>query len=269
MRILFLSGYSALLEALEKEAQRYPDLDILSASAQTQPLVLPDFDFLIVIPLGASAEVGCTPCCEQLLFWQERLLQLVELCSLRQARLILVSSDSVFAREQLGVSELDRPASTQPWALQQLALEAQAAQNKQNLLLRIPPLLSSDPEGGLARLVSRCRQHQAPDDLDYRGLQPVDDLARVLLGICLQLDAGAQASGIYHYAGTEPVSQTELMHTLARYLQTPAYPADPSGTNRQGINSQHLLETFGIHPRSWRSRLPVLLEELNALPQAH
>jgi dTDP-4-dehydrorhamnose reductase len=59
------------------------------------------------------------------------------------------------------------------------------------------------------------------------------------------------------------------MHTLARQLGTPPYPADHSGTNRHGMNTQHLLETFGVHPRAWRASLPALLEELNELPTTH
>lgn len=266
MRILFLSDYQALFQALELEAVRYSSLEILNADSQTQPLVLPDFDFLFILPLGQQAEAGLASNAIQLSFWQERLPQLVELCESRNSRLVLISSDLVFAPDQEAVSELDSPLGSSLAAKQLIALEQLVATNEQNIILRIPPLLSSDPEGGLAQLVERCQQHKTPENIDYRGLQPVNDLARVLLGICLQIDAGAQGSGVYHYAGSEPVSQTELMHTLARTLELPPYPADPSGTNRQGMNGQHLLESFGVHPRAWRSSLPNLLEALNVLP---
>ena len=269
MRILFLSDYAALYQALQQEAERYPCLELLHADAQTQPLALPDFDFLVVTPLGMHAEAGLNPRAEQLDLWTERLPQLVDLCTSRQARLLLLSSDLVFSRDQQGVCELDTPHNTDPLALGLLHLETLAATDPSSLILRTPPLLSAAAEGGLAQLITRCHRHHAPDNLDYRGLQSVDDLARVLLGICLQVDAGAQASGVYHYAGSEPVSQTELLHTLARHLNTPAYPADPSGTNRQGMNTQHLLETFGVHPRAWRSSLPALLEKLDGQPKPH
>ncbi|SFC31034.1 dTDP-4-dehydrorhamnose reductase [Marinospirillum celere] len=269
MRLLFLSDYQAFFQALEEEAKRYASLEIVCCDSQTQPLALPDFDFLLVAPLGQSCEVGLAADLEQLEFWQNKLPQLVELCTSRQARLVLWSSDLVFNPGQQAVSELDIPENTSPLSQLLTSLEKQAVSCGQSIILRTPPSLSSDPKGGLAQLVSKCKAHKAPDNIDYRGLQPLDDVARVLLGILLQIDAGAQASGIYHYAGSEPVSQTELLHTLARYLKTPAYPADPSGTNRQGMNSRHLLENFGVHPRAWRSCLPTLLEQLNEISSTH
>lgn len=263
MRILLISDYQALFVALEQEARRYSGLDVLQVKPDTEVLTLSDFQFLILAPLGQSSEVGLTLNQSHLDFWLEKIDALTELCNLRDAHLLLLSSDQVFAAEQQGVSELDLPENSDSTARKLLELESRAAQYNRCILLRTPPLLSSTPGGGLDQLLQRCRQHKAPDNIDYRGLQPLDDIARVLLGILLQVDAGAQASGLYHYAGSEPVSQTELLHTLARYLKIEPYPADPSGTTRQGMNTQHLLETFGVHPRAWRARLPELLEQLN------
>lgn len=263
MRILFLSDYQALSKALEEGAEGYSDLDILSNAATTQPLALPDFDYLLIAPLGRGGEVGLSPDLEALNFWQAKLTQLVDLCNARDAGLLMVSSDLVFASKQQAVCELDTPENTSPLAHQLLHLESLAANCDQHVILRTPPLLSASQEGGLAHLIEHCKVHKAPENTDYRGLQTLEDLTRVLLGIALQLDSGAKATGIFHYAGSEPVSQTELMHTLARMLGTQPYPADHSGTNRQGMNTQHLLETFGVHPRAWRASLPALLEALN------
>lgn len=262
MRILLLSDYKALFEALQQEAQRYSGLDIFQVSPDTELLTLPDFQFLLLAPLGESGEIGLQPDLQRLAFWSSRLPALTELCELRQAHLLLLSSDMVFAPEQQAVSELDVAACGSDAAQQLLNIENQVAALANSIILRTPPHLSNSPDGGLHQMVNRCRRHEAPDNIDYRGLQPLDDIARVLLGILLQIDSGAQAAGLYHYAGSEPVSQTELMHTLARYLKVEPYPADPSGTTRQGMNTMHLLETFGVHPRAWRARLPELLEQL-------
>lgn len=267
MRILLLSDYPPLFQALQHEAARYSGLEIQRVDPSTEVLTLPDFQFLLLDPMGRQAEAGLDAAApQQQDLWQQRLPLLTELCSLREAQLLLLSSDQVFAPQQQSVSELDTPLGDTPIARFLLELENLTAQLPQSLILRIPPLLSSQPDGGLQRLIDRCHQHLAPANLDYRGLQPLDDLARVLLGILLQADAGARAWGLYHYAGSEPVSQTELMHTLARYLKAEPYPADPSGTMRQGMNTQHLLETFGVHPRAWRTRLPDLLIQLHAIP---
>lgn len=263
MRILLISDYQALFEALEQEARRYSGLEVLLVKPETEVLTLSDFQFLILAPLGQASEVGLTLDQSRLDFWLGKIDALTELCNLRDAHLLLLSSDQVFSAEQQGVNELDRPENPDRSARKLLELENRTAQYNRSILLRTPPHLSATPGGGLDLLLQRCRQHKAPDNIDYRGLQPLDDIARVILGILLQVDAGAQASGLYHYAGSEPVSQTELLHTLARYLKIEPYPADPSGTTRQGMNTQHLLETFGVHPRAWRARLPELLEQLN------
>lgn len=265
MRLLFLSDYQAFFQALEEEAQRYASLELACCDSTTQPLALPDFDFLLLAPLGKGGEIGMPVDLDQLEFWEQKLPQLVDLCRSREARIALWTSDLVFNSEQQAISELDTPENTSRAAELLLSLEALVASQEQNLVLRTPPSLSADPEGGLAQLIKQCKAHKAPENIDYRGLQPLNDVARVLLGILLQVDAGASATGIYHYAGSEPVSQTELMHTLARYLKTPPYPADPSGTSRQGVNSRHLLENFGVHPRAWRASLPSLLEQMNEI----
>ncbi len=262
MRIVYLSDYQALHQALCQEAERYANLEVRQIDPDTQLLALPDFDFLLLNPLGLSAEVAYPVPAQQLEYWIQQLPVLVELCQVRHSPLILLSSDWVFAEDQQNVTEQDAPERDDSTAHALLALEMEVAKLPQSLILRTAPLMSAQPGGGLDYLIDRCKAHKAPENRDYRGLTPVDDLARILLGICLQLDAGADRWGLFHYAGSEPVSQTELMHTLALQLSLPPYPADLSGTNRQTLNSQHLMETYGVHPRAWRARLPQLLESL-------
>jgi len=264
MRILLYSDYPALLEALQNESCHYSDLDVIQAHPDTEALTLPDFQFMILAPLGSTTEAGATSCtASQLDFWQEKIAALVELCSLRQAQLLLISSDLVFSPEQLNVSELDSPSNTSLLAKSLLELEKKVAELPQSIILRTAPSLSSSISGGLAELVANCKTRKPAEAVTYRGLQPLDDLARILLGIMLQIDAGAKAWGLYHYAGNEPVTQSELYSTLARYLNIEPYTTDIPTTSQQNMSSQHLLETFGVHPRAWREKLPELLEQLN------
>ncbi|NLW06251.1 MAG: sugar nucleotide-binding protein [Pseudomonadaceae bacterium] len=264
MRILLYSDYPALFEALQQESKRYSGITLLQASPDTELLTLPDFQFIVLAPLAGTTEAGATPSsATQLDTWQEKITTLVELCSLRQARLIFISSDLVFTPSQQAVNELDSPENTSPLATSLLRLEKIIAKLPQSITLRLPPSLSAAPEGGLAQLVARCQAKEPPEQLNYRGLQPLDDLARILLSIILQVDAGAKATGIYHYAGSEPVSQSDLFITLERLLKINIGSAQGiSLTNNLTISTKHLLETFGIHPRAWREKLPELLEQL-------
>ncbi|GLR64799.1 sugar nucleotide-binding protein [Marinospirillum insulare] len=263
MRILLYSDYPALLEALQNESRRYSGLEIIQAHPETEALTLPDFQFMLLAPLGTTAEAGAPSCTSnQLDLWQEKVSALVELCSLRQAQIILISSDLVFSPEQLNISELDSPSNTSLLAKSLLDIESKVAELPKSIILRTAPSLSASCTGGLAQLIARCKAYKPAETLAYRGLQPLDDLARVLLGIILQIDAGAKAWGLYHYAGNEAVTQDELCSTLAGYLNIEDYPK-ASSSSHKSMSSQHLLDTFGVHPRAWREKLPKLVEQLN------
>lgn len=264
MRILLYSDYPALLEALQDESRRYSGLDVIQAHPETELLTLPDFQFMLLAPLGDTTEAGATSStANQLDSWQEKISALVELCSLRQAQIILISSDLVFSPDQPSISELDSPSNPSSLAKSLLELESKVAELPKSIILRTAPSLSSSISGGLAQLVANCKAGKPAEALAYRGLQPLDDLARILLSIILQIDAGAKAWGLYHYAGNEPVSQGELYSTLARYLNLEPQTVKPSIASQQTMSSQHLLDTFGVHPRAWREKLPELLEQLN------
>ena len=279
MRILLYSDYPALFQALQEEAGRYSGIEILQACPNTELLTLPDFQFMILAPLVDTAEAGATLCSAATLnTWQDKIKALIELCNLREAQLLLISSDLVFMPDQHVSSELDSPSNTSDLAKALLKLEKKVAAHNQSIILRTTPSLSASPQGGLAKLVASCLANESPntvidaDKISYRGLQPLNDLARVLLGILLQVAAGAKAWGLYHYAGNEPVTQRELLNTLARYLNIDAcqnIEASQSPdikspfVNQPSMSSQRLLNTFGVHPRAWREKLPELLEQLN------
>lgn len=264
MRILLFSDYPALFQALQQEAQRYSDLEIIQAHPDTEVLTLPDFQFMILAPLAASTEVGATNiCATHLDAWQEKTTDLVELCGLRQAQLLLLSSDLIFKSDQQSISELDSPTNASALAKSLLKLEKKVAELPQSIILRTPPSISAAPESGLAHLVALCKAKKVPQEINYRGLQPLDDLARVLLGMLLQVAAGAKAWGLYHYAGSDAVSQSELFTALAQHLKIEHKDFVISSTNLPNMPSQHLLDTFGVHPRAWRDKLPELLEQLN------
>lgn len=269
MRILLYSDYPAMFQALQDEAQRYSGLEVLQAHPNTEPLTLPDFQFMILTPLAETAEAGVTHCpTDQLALWQDKIKDLIELCSLRQAQLILVSSDLVFLPETNVSSELDSPNNDSPLATSLLKLEKKVAGHPDSIILRTAPSLSASPEGGLAQLVALCQTGETLEQVNYRGLQPLDDLARVLLGILLQIAAGAKAWGLYHYAGTKPTNLGELVKQISSYLKLETSSIESNNNNTSptklpSMSSQHLLDTFGVHPRAWQDKLPTLLELLN------
>ena len=245
MRILLYSDYPALFNALQEESKRYTGIELLQVNPSTEILTLPDFNFLVLAPLAASHELGATPCnASQLDAWQEKTTALVDLCALRQSQLTLLSSAGVFSHHQTSASELDTPDSVTPLAKSLLMLEKTVAQLPQAIILRTPPSLNAEIVEIGVRANLKTQIVSDPNfAANFRGTQPLSDLARVLLGIWLQLDAGAKASGLFHYAGSGALSDAALLEPLS-------------------LTTQHIMNVFGIHPRAWREGLPALLESL-------
>lgn len=266
MRIVVYADYPELFTSLQQEAERYSELDLTQVSSQVAVANLPEFDFLLLAPLGRFNDVGapCIPSA-QLDLWQKKMPALGDLCLSKPALVFLLSSDRVFASSQQAVSELDMPSNSEDVALQLLDLEKQVAALHESIILRTPPSLNAAAGGGLGLLLQASQAGQEFTQ-EYRGLQTLDDLARVILGVMLQVDAGAQARGVYHYAGLGPISQADLAAKINPDLAALAVktPSAVAAKQLSGFSSQHLLNTFGVHPRSWQEKLPNLLEELYA-----
>lgn len=263
MRLLLLSDYTALCQAFRDEGKRYACLDLQQLSPQTHPLALPDFDFVLVSPLEQDGEIACQVDQQRLAFWQQQLPAIIHLCRLRNSALLLLSSDQVFTHQPQPVSEQDSPDALSSMAQALIDMEIMAASLPRSVILRTTPLLSATPAGGLDQLSRLLREQQPlPENRPYRGLTPLDDLARVLLSLALQLDANANRWGLFHYSGINPLWLHQLLARIAEYRGYPLLAAPEEQPLPAGLPVRHLMESFGIHPRPWAERLPALLDVL-------
>lgn len=103
---------------------------------------------------------------------------------------------------------------------------------------------------------------------------PVEDLARVLLAISLQVDCKVDVWGIYHYASLESLRESEFVQQLVKFaaqhdesvyrlldhltinLGRPEHPQIANAT----LASRKIFETFGIKQRPWHGSLQRLVK---------
>ncbi len=93
---------------------------------------------------------------------------------------------------------------------------------------------------------------------------PAEDSARVITAILQQVDCGASNWGTYHYAASEPVSERRFIDTLLTETRQWAdidckILCEADDRKRELMNSaldsEKVLNTFGIHARPWRPAL--------------
>lgn len=103
---------------------------------------------------------------------------------------------------------------------------------------------------------------------------PVEDLARVIMAVSLQVDCDADLWGIYHYASLEPLKESEFVQQLIKFaaqhdervyalldhltihLNRIEAPLLANST----LATKKIFETFGIKQRPWQGSLQKLVK---------
>jgi dTDP-4-dehydrorhamnose reductase len=102
----------------------------------------------------------------------------------------------------------------------------------------------------------------------------VEDLARVILAISLQVDCDVDVWGTYHYAPLEALRESEFVQQLVKFaaqhdesvyrlldhltinMERTEHPQIPNAT----LASKKIFETFGIKQRPWHGSLQRLVK---------
>lgn len=289
MRVLLLGAESSLgqallaqaaaefiqLEAVERPDQGWqPEMaDQLLAGAKPD-LVLNLAFYREQFQLG----VADTPTLQQQKNFDERL---IHGCAANAVTLVMLSSARVFDGDKASsYTEKDEVNPTGSLGRLQAQLEQSLrTQCPRHLILRFGWLLDGAAEAPLARLVAGL-QVNAPLELaeEWRGNPtPVGDAARVLLSVLKQLDCAAPLFGTYHYGSSEATTWISFAHCVVQELigrgtltgdvtiQPVSFASRPElrgQPQNAALMGRKLLMVFGIKPRSWRSQLPALLDEL-------
>lgn len=207
--------------------------------------------------------------------------QLIQGCAASDTTLVMLSSARVFDGCQASAySETDEEAPSGALGGLQLELEHSVRSHcPRHVILRFSWVLDSSPDGPLAQLITRMK-NSAPVILaeEWRGNPtPVEDAARVILSILKQLDCAAPVYGTYQYGSSEATTWISFVQHVMQELigrgqlteglkiQPVAFDSLPGMAGRPqnaALQARKLMMVFGIKPRSWRSQLPALLDEL-------
>lgn len=276
MKCLVLQADHCLSLALRDTAAQRSDIEYLPAPELVDADVLATIgpDAVIVPPL---ADPGRR---EPAVVYAHasQVEALLEACQARRIPLIWCVSDTLYEDGAEGPIDEDVLPRPRDEALRRLiSVGEHVRRHPQHLILRLGPLFGLEGEGAwLSELIESLMRGESVRAAQDLVLCPtsVKAVARALTGVLLQLDSGAGAWGTYHLCGTEPVSvftfcsvvRTQLATRLEGVGALPA-PGELLALNqhhdtplRRVLNCRRLLDVFGIHQKSWRLELGLMLD---------
>ena len=215
---------------------------------------------------------------------RDAVAELADGCNRLGIILIHVSSYRVFdGNKQDSYSEKDQVNPVGVLGTSRLQAEQQIRERcPRHIILRLSWIISSRRPNMLRRLMDQMIDHKevfvTPDQLGCPT--PADDAARVLIAILQQLDTGAEPWGTYHYAATEPVSESSFAEIViaeaSQYRELKLRKLVMAKMDsREGIkppanaslDCTRILNTFGVHTRPWRSALSRIIREYYQPPE--
>ncbi|WP_110687707.1 sugar nucleotide-binding protein [Salinicola aestuarinus] len=203
---------------------------------------------------------------------------LAEACRMRDVPLVWCVSDATFEDGAEGVIDETAMPSPRDEALRRLVQAGeQCRRQPRHVVLRLGPLFAlKGSDAWLGPLIETLMQGErvaVPQDVILCPTS-VAAAARALLGMLLQLDSGASGWGTYHLAGGEPVSVYTFTSVVRTQLATRIEGAGRTSQlgELRALNQHHdsplrrvldcrrLLDVFGVHQKSWRTELDLMLD---------
>lgn len=185
---------------------------------------------------------------------------------------IFLSTGAVFDGSQPSYSEGDDYSANTEFGKFHASLEAHIVRKiHKHLILRTTWLFSAYSGNFLTSVIDYAASNSLIS-LNSAGKgcpTAMQDLARVVIAILLQLDAGADEWGIYHYASSDPAIGYQFAEAIvanaSQYNKAIEpnrllFEHDGSATGRfyfepVVLKCRKMLDTFGIQQRSWRTVL--------------
>lgn len=198
---------------------------------------------------------------------------LASLCTAREARLLHLSTDQVFAGTREGVfNEGEAPTPVTVAGTHARLCEGAILHDADSphLVLRTGWVLADKSDSHLSRALSAIAAGSDAIEVAVAGpLFPVApaDLARVIATMLHQVELGCDARGYFHYSASEGVSWHDFVSELLelrRKLTGAPRPLLSTGSGGDALagpeagaalGCRNLLRTFGVRQRDWRREL--------------
>ena len=207
---------------------------------------------------------------------KEKLVSIIaRVCKKKKIILLYVSSCRVFSGENnKPYKETDCVNASDAIgnALQKIEHEIRE-KCSQHIILRISWIIHYRKNNKLATFLDKIKQGQTLDAKDtfYGNPTAVSDIARVILGVVLQVHCGASAWGTYHYGSSGIVSEKyfaeairlELLNIMPEKIWKTIYSQSKHDSKNGGyycLDSSLIRDTFGIQQSDWRDSLSLLVQ---------
>ena len=214
--------------------------------------------------------------CEQINHLQTELV--AQICDHLHIPLIHLSTVYVFGGEKkLAYNEQDPPKPACVYGETALrGEEAIRATVKQHVIVRGGWLFGPHQDEMMREWLEQLRQGEGSVTVYRRKFAPtpVEDLARVLMAISLQVDCHVDVWGTYHYASLESLRESEFVQQLVKFaaqhdesvyrlldhltinLGRTEHPQISNAT----LATKKIFETFGVKQRPWQGSLQRLVK---------
>jgi dTDP-4-dehydrorhamnose reductase len=268
LKLLLTENTSSLAKAIARVLEDYPhtliyppeNLDWSDAEA-VQRLIEKQHPALLINTLALD-----TPDHAAAAQYSEHLAQA---CGQRVAGLHL-SSYRVFGTQYCNAGAYDEgeiPAPDDELGQHLRRAEQAFLALKKGVVLRLPWLAEPRGDNVFTRVASRLTSGKALEVSDvYRGCPTtVDDVARVVLAMVLQILCGARNWGVFHLHSSDSCSEAELADHIARLLEAEGFACNEIEILRNPENrllpgcgllaGTRCTNNFGIQLRSWRHDL--------------
>lgn len=219
-------------------------------------------DAVVDLSLANRIAAGETPDARDI----ERIRWVAKACEHSGMRYLMLSSDQVYAGlSGRALRETDKPDAYSEPGFQCVDAENRVKQAAPSaLILRMGPLFAGSGDNSLTRLLGSFASMPAVTLDETNVYCPVSaaDAARVIAAVVDQLSAGAQASGVYHYAsgdrttefgfGETALAAASQYSNVADVVLHPQETEAGEQTETRVLDCSRLRDTFAIKQVPWR-----------------
>lgn len=281
MRVLILQDHYQLAtsfqkqlavrdEAIELDIQAWQDFN---CTAQTQQNT-PAYDVIISAVLLTVDTNN-----DERQHYSEKVKQLATLAQQHNIPFIFLSAAAVFDGARIAYQETDSVAPNCEYGKYYAALEKEVSDRcDKPIILRTGWLYGAKSTNYLTAAIDYALQDKCISFNSAGKACPtaVEDLARVLLAIVLQLQFDLKNWGVYHYVASDTALGFQFIEAILIQAAKHDSRLDPKQLRFEHcrdvsmpvfyfspvvLRCNRLLNDFGIHQRSWRALMPAKVRE--------
>ena len=213
---------------------------------------------------------GSADRCHTIQYQHTRLL--TDLCAQKEIPLVHLSTSYVFNGEKkLGYSEQDEVDPIGVYGKTAVMGEQVVAELPKYVILRNGWMFGYLQCDLIRSWIKNCKKDAGAMSALRRRFSPTanEDLARIILAVCQQIDCDANVWGTYHYCGLETKKESEFVQQVLKYasqfdeeiyqlidtIKISEVHADSPEVANTTLSSKKIFDTFGIKQHSWHGYL--------------